>query len=246
MTLHILIDQLNNGNLEFLSSMKIGETLTSAQMAACAAVLATGVLLALLGRKWIRFWSALLCLCAGMAAGAAAGSLAGLDAVISLLAGAAAGIVLAILCARFFRVGVFFGVFILGSLSCVCLLNPGTVEMLGICGGIGLALALVSLKFPVGLAIAVTVVAGVAMAQSAFSLLLPGAGRTVMIIFCAVLGAAGAVVQILLESRKRKKESLKKAAEIRETHSTANEVEKARAMMENLDRVPDEDEEDTE
>ena len=56
------------------------------------------------------------------------------------------------------------------------------------------------------------------------------------------LGAIGVLVQLLLESKKRKKQSLKKAAEIRNTHSTENEVEKARAMMENLDQISKEDE----
>ena len=59
----------------------------------------------------------------------------------------------------------------------------------------------------------------------------------------AVLGAAGVLVQLLLESKKRKKLSLKKAAEIRDTQSTENEVEKARAMMENLDSITEKKEE---
>ena len=45
-----------------------------------------------------------------------------------------------------------------------------------------------------------------------------------------------------LESGKRKKKNLLKAAEIREEHSTENEVEKARALVENLDDFDELDE----
>ena len=39
-----------------------------------------------------------------------------------------------------------------------------------------------------------------------------------------------------MESKKRKKQHLKKAEEIRNTQSVANEVDKARAMVDNLDQ----------
>ena len=51
----------------------------------------------------------------------------------------------------------------------------------------------------------------------------------------------GILVQLLLESRKRKRRNLEKAAEIRETHSTENEVEKARSLIADLDTVPGDD-----
>ena len=55
------------------------------------------------------------------------------------------------------------------------------------------------------------------------------------IVICTVLGIFGFFVQLMLESRKRKKQNLKKAAEIRDNQSTENEVEKARALVDELD-----------
>ena len=60
-------------------------------------------------------------------------------------------------------------------------------------------------------------------------------------VLCAVFCVLGIIVQILLESGKRKRKNLKKAAEIRSERSTANEVEKARAMMDDLDEMPEDD-----
>ena len=69
-------------------------------------------------------------------------------------------------------------------------------------------------------------------------------GELILIALCAVFCIIGILVQLLLESRKQKKKNLKKAAEIREERSTANEVEKARAVMENLDKISDGDPEE--
>ena len=66
-------------------------------------------------------------------------------------------------------------------------------------------------------------------------------GELILIALCAVFCIIGIFVQLLLESRKQKKKNLRKAAEIREERSTANEVEKARALMENLNQISDED-----
>ena len=67
--------------------------------------------------------------------------------------------------------------------------------------------------------------------------LIPLDNEIVRIAAIAVLVILGVIVQFLLESKKRKRLHLKKAEEIRKKHSTANEVDKARAMMDNLDSV---------
>ena len=69
----------------------------------------------------------------------------------------------------------------------------------------------------------------------------PVQGRLISILFCATISVVGILVQLLLESRKRKRRNLEKAAEIRETHSTENEVEKARSLIADLDTVPGDD-----
>ena len=60
---------------------------------------------------------------------------------------------------------------------------------------------------------------------------------------CTLFGALGVLVQLLLESKKRKKQNLKKAAEIRQETSTADEVERARAVIDDLDSMPAEEKE---
>ena len=69
--------------------------------------------------------------------------------------------------------------------------------------------------------------------------LLPVEGRLIHIALCIVTGIIGLLVQLLLESKRQKKKSLKKAEEIRGERSTANEVERARAMMEELESMPE-------
>ena len=62
-----------------------------------------------------------------------------------------------------------------------------------------------------------------------------------------LVAIVGGIIQFTLESGKRKKKNLKKAAEIREQNSTENEVEKARAMFDDailLDDEPDDKSDD--
>ena len=62
-----------------------------------------------------------------------------------------------------------------------------------------------------------------------------------------LVAIVGGIIQFTLESGKRKKKNLKKAAEIREQNSTENEVEKARAMFDDailLDDKPDDKSDD--
>ena len=63
----------------------------------------------------------------------------------------------------------------------------------------------------------------------------------ISILFCVIFAVLGILVQLLLESRKRKRRNLEKAAEIRETHSTENEIEKARSLIDDLDTMPEEE-----
>ena len=109
--------------------------------------------------------------------------------------------------------------------------------MLAVCAGIALIAAILAVKFVTVMTIFATAVCGAVTAGPAVYYLIPetGAGHILSIVLCAVFGALGVWVQLLLESRRRKKKNLEKAAEIRAEHSTANEVERARAMMDELD-----------
>ena len=93
------------------------------------------------------------------------------------------------------------------------------------------------MKFLEIITIFATVLLGAVTAGPAVCYLLPDTGMDslIRIALCTLFGAAGVLVQLLLLSKKRKKQNLKRAAEIRQEVSTANEVERARAVMRDLD-----------
>ena len=213
-----------------------GHALTQAEIIGLAAAAAAGLLLCLFGLKIVRFWAALLGLAAGFFVGFTAAEAAGADAVVCVSAGFAAGLLLAVLGSVLYRVGVFVTVFLSVSLFCLHLINPENWIFIGICQAIGLIAAILSMKFLEIITIFATVLLGAVTAGPAVCYLLPDTGMDslIRIALCTLFGAAGVLVQLLLLSKKRKKQNLKRAAEIRQERSTANEVERARAVMENL------------
>lgn len=197
------------------------------------------VLLCLTGLKLVRFWSVIAGLSAGCAAGIAVGVIAGLDQTIALAAGAGVGLVLAVLGAWKKQIGGFVTVAVLVFVVSVHLMKPQDLIMYGICAGIGLVCALLSIKFHNFMLIASSSVFGAMAAGSSIFYLQPYKNGMIHVALCVAIGALSIWIQLLLESGKRKKKNLLKAAEIREEHSTENEVEKARALVENLDDFDD-------
>ena len=213
-----------------------GHALTQTELIWLAAAAAAGLLLCLFGLKIVRFWAAVLGLGAGFFVGFAAGEAAGAGAAVCVGAGLAAGILLAVLGSVLYRVGIFVTVFLSVSLFCFHLVNPENWILAGICQAIGLIAAILAMKFLEIITILATVLLGAVTAGPAVSYLLPDTGMDslIRIALCAVFGALGVLVQLLLLSKKRKKQSLKRAAQIRQEASTANEVERARAVMDDL------------
>ena len=74
---------------------------------------------------------------------------------------------------------------------------------------------------------------------NALCFFVPLEGKLVRIVGTVLFAVLGIWIQFVLESGKRKKQSLKKAEEIREQHSAENEVEKARAIVEELEEEDD-------
>ena len=183
------------------------------------------VLLCLTGLKLVRFWSVL----AGLSAGCAA--------AIALAAGTGVGLVLAVLGAWKKQIGGFVTVAVLVFVVSVHLMKPQDLIMYGICAGIGLVCALLSIKFHNFMLIASSSVFGAMAAGSSIFYLQPYKNGMIHVALCVAIGALSIWIQLLLESGKRKKKNLLKAAEIREEHSTENEVEKARALVENFDEL---------
>ena len=103
------------------------------------------------------------------------------------------------------------------------------------CVGIGLVFALLTIKLFVPVLMLLTGVTGAVCISQAGTVLLGHAGveleRWMVTLAFAVLAVLGILAQFLMESGKRQKLHLKKAAEIREQNSTENEVDKARALL---------------
>ena len=213
--------------------------LTQTEIIALAVTAAVGLLICLLGLKIIRVWAALTGLIFGLAAGVTAGGLLGLNGTGMLITGGVLGLILAVLGAALYRVGVFLTVFVLAGSISTYLIVPQDWIGAAICLVIGLVAAILAVRFVVVLTIIVTSVYGAAIAGTAIYHLLPVTGDVILIVLCVVICIIGILVQLLLESRKQKKRSLQKAAEIRKEKSTANEVERARAMMADLGEMQD-------
>ncbi len=208
----------------------------------CFAVLAAaGLLLCLLGLKIVRVWSAVLGVSAGFFGAAAVLHQTDAGGMAVLIAGAIAGIILGFLGAFFFRFGVFLTVFLSVAGIYMQVIQPEEYLSAGIGLAVALILAALAVRFVVALTIFATSVWGGIVAGTSVYQLVPVQGKMISILFCVIFAVLGILVQLLLESRKRKRRNLEKAAEIRETHSTENEIEKARSLIDDLDTMPEEE-----
>ena len=213
-----------------------GHVLTGTEITVLAVTAVSGLLLCLLGLKIIRIWAALMGLVLGFAGVCTAAAAAGLDGTVALIGGLAAGIILAALGAGRYRAGGVVVVFFSAGGFCSQVINPETQAVLAVCLVIALVAAILSVKFLVIIMILATAVCGGAACGTAVSFLLSVNNGLIRLLLCVVISVAGVLVQLLLESKKQKRKNLEKAAEIREESSAANEVERARAVMEDIDK----------
>ena len=134
-----------------------------------------------------------------------------------------------------------------GTYIAILFVNPQDWIFLGVCLAIGLVIALLALKFVEPIIIVVTSIIGGVLAGDAIATLAEFDNPIFRYGIMVLIAIVGAIIQFTLESGKRKKKNLKKAAEIREQNSTENEVEKARAMFDDeilLDDEPDDKQDD--
>lgn len=212
-----------------------GSSLTQNDMILLAVAAAVGVLFCFFGLKMVRFWAALFGLVCGVLGGSYLAAYFGLSGYVPLIIGGIAGIILAVLGARFYLGGVFLVEWILGFLVSAYFLQPNDWISALVCAGIGLVIALIALKFTEPVTMLITAIAGGFLGGQAVYIMIPLKNNMVVhIAVIAVLVILGVIIQFLLESKRRKRQHLKRAEEIRKTYSVANEVDKARAMMENL------------
>ena len=153
-----------------------------------------------------------------------------------LIAGLVAAIVFAVLGAVLYRAGVFLVILFSVFSLCIQIIDPQSWIVLILCLLIALAAAILSIRYVAVLTILATGIYGASVSGNALNCLLTMNGELIRVIIFLILAAGGIAVQLLLESKKQKTASLKKAEQIREERSAANDVERARAVIENLDR----------
>lgn len=233
--------------LKSVNSDTVNQVVNENMMIALIVTTVIGIFLSMFGLKLIRLWSALLGLVAGAGIGFAVTELAGLEPMIVVGATIGGGIVLAFLAGFFYRFGIFLLALLTGTYIAILFVNPQDWIFLGVCLAIGLVIALLALKFVEPIMIVVTSILGGVLAGDAIATLAEFDNPIFRYGIMVLVAIVGGIIQFTLESGKRKKKNLKKAAEIREQNSTENEVEKARAMFDDailLDDEPDDKSDD--
>ena len=233
--------------LKGVNSDTVNQVVSENMMIALIITTVIGIFLSMFGLKLIRLWSALLGLVAGAGIGFAVTELAGLEPMIVVGATIVGGIVLAFLAGFFYRFGIFLLALLTGTYIAILFVNPQDWIFLGVCLAIGLVIALLALKFVEPIMIVVTSIIGGVLAGDAIATLAELDNPIFRYGIMVLVAIVGGIIQFTLESGKRKKKNLKKAAEIREQNSTENEVEKARAMFDDailLDDEPDDKSDD--
>lgn len=249
MDVNYYLTQMQNLTLEQIlgsSDFSLG-SLNSAAWITLVILVLGGILWCFFGLKLVRVWSAILGLVLGFGIGSGvAAAFFDLEPMVILIIGIVLGIVFACLGAILYRVGIFLVAWVAGTSAACTIIVPANMTMALVCLAIGLVIALLTLAFAEPVAMVVTGVHGAMILGNVTSLFIPVEGEWVRIVAIAVFALLGIWLQFVMESGKRKKRSLKKAKEIREQQSTENEVEKARAVIDNLDSVPEEEEDRTE
>lgn len=233
--------------LKGVNSDTVNQVVSENMMIALIVTTVIGIFLSMFGLKMIRLWSALLGLVAGAGIGFAVTELAGLEPMIVVGATSGGGIVLVFLAGFFYRFGIFLLALLSGTYIAILFVNPQDWIFLGVCLAIGIVISLLALKFVEPIMIVVTSIIGGVLAGDAIATLAELDNPIFRYGIMVLVAIVGGIIQFTLESGKRKKKNLKKAAEIREQNSTENEVEKARAMFDDtilLDDEPDDKSDD--
>lgn len=240
MTMDVYFERIQNGlNIQkLLEQAGLSNQLQIIEICLAAAAVAAGLLLCFLGLKLVRVWGFLY----GLALGSAGAALIALqftaDENVIMIAALASGIILGILLAVVRRLAISVCALLTGFLVSIYLIQPQSMEWFLLCVGIGVILLLLSVKFSISVIMLLTAVSGALLAENALEYFV-GLNGWMKVTATIVLGVLGFLSQIVLESGRRKKLNLLKAAEIREQRSTQNEVDKARALLEDDDEPED-------
>lgn len=235
-----VLSNFNNLPLpEEISQIPGAEGLLMEGVAAAAGVaLVFALLNCFLGLKLVRIWGVFAGLVIGFLLGIGVSSAFGLTQTVCLIIGVVLGLILAVCGGSFYLASLFVLAWIFGAVLLGRYLPLSGIAFWAACLGGGLVIALISLKFAEPIIIIVTSLFGGLTAGTYICELTGIPAVPWEYIIGAVLVIVGTIVQFTLESRKRAKKHIEKARKIREEESTENEVDKARALMEDLDKMP--------
>lgn len=228
-----------------LEQLGVADSFTEIIMISLGVIVLLGILSAFFGLRLVRFWSFLIAFVTGTGIAAGAAFYFMKNGRISAIIGLGVGLILAIVFAVLKRAGVFLTALAFGTMMSVYWIRPADWIWLLLCVGIGLLCALLTIRLSVPVLILLTGVAGAGCISRAGANLLENVGikleAWVITLIVVILAVLGVLVQFLMESRRRQKLHLKKAAEIREKNSTENEVDKARALLDEEIEIQEED-----
>lgn len=198
-----------------------------------------GVLVCLFGLKLIRVFAALSGFAAGLGIGVIVSFLAGTQGTTSMIIIFACAIVLAVLAAWLYRLGVFIWALYAAAGASVAFIQPQSKILLLVCGIIGLIVAILTVVFLDPLIIILTALAGGTLTGLSLGALL---GLDPLIAFGIGLAVAviGIIVQFMMKSREVGKKERIHSEKYKEEASMESEVERARRLLKEVE----DDEED--
>lgn len=206
-----------------------------------AVTIAIGMIIGLFGLKLARVWSALVGLVLGVGAGAIVSVAAGLTGMTSVAVIAGGGVLFAVLACIFYKVGMFFFVWmIVFGMGMTAIGEDILVPVMIICAVLGLILGIITLKFFDPLVIILTsLYGGILAGSAAVSLVGLNDFLAAVLAVPAVLFVIFMAVQFIMRSRQVGKKQVKQAGERRKRESREAEVELARMLLDDEEDDPD-------
>ncbi len=219
------VNQIAGNGLSFLQTTVV-----------LAVTICIGLIIGLFGLKLARVWAALVGLVLGVAVGGIVSAVAGLNGMASVGAMAGGAVILAILVCVFYRVGIFFFVWLAIFSMGISAIGQQSIPVIAVCGVLGLILAIVTMKMFDPLVIIITSIYGGYMAGNALvSLIGLDSYLIAAIAVPVVIIAICVAVQFIMRSRQVGRKQVKKADEHREKESRETEVEQARMLLDDDD-----------
>ena len=200
-----------------------------------AVLVAAGFLTLLFGRKIYRFWVMIGGIAAGIIGGEKLARFVEVPEIVILAAGVILALVFGVIACKSNRGGVF-----LLSLEVMCaagIVIGGMGSYFPLITGaiLGMIIGLIGLKFPEPVSIIMTALFGGLMAAEAGIELIRIEGLTWKYIVWMILFIVGMAVQFMIEGRKKSRQDVRAAEDIKAKVSVENDVEAARTMILDLE-----------